>query len=191
MPNNAFGSHYGDWAVLRLKTCVGSELGFLTLLPANFSENVLSGTFGIAGVLKNPQPNNRNYRDGLDVDTSCNVMGYGYLDGINGIINPNIIQHFCASAPGASGAPIYLRVKGKPMVVAINLGSTGIFKDQGGVYPKDGTTRNLAIPIRAIYDRLFNSLKPEEGYVKDQTGQNWHFGDDLRLIMSKTPEGGR
>jgi hypothetical protein len=83
----------GDWALLRLDTCLGDRYGFLALAPDS-GEPMPAGTLMTAGF-----PHSRRQQPGITVEVGCRARDHGPVLGLVGLD--------CAFESGMSGGPVW------------------------------------------------------------------------------------
>ncbi len=83
----------GDWALLRLDTCLGDRYGFLALAPDS-GEPMPAGALMTAGF-----PHSRRQQPGITVEVGCRSRDHGPVPGLVGVD--------CAFERGMSGGPVW------------------------------------------------------------------------------------
>jgi hypothetical protein len=83
----------GDWALLRLDTCLGDRYGFLALAPDS-GEPMPASALMTAGY-----PHSRRQQPGITVEVGCRARDHGPVPGLVGVD--------CAFESGMSGGPVW------------------------------------------------------------------------------------
>lgn len=121
---NGFAKWTYDWALLRLKKCLGKTFGHVQLSSrAPKGDEII----GIAGY-----PVDKSLSDGVVVDPSCRVRD----------VKSDALLHDCATLPGNSGSPLYRIVseKGRESLEVFAMNSAGHSFNVPGA--------NLVLPVR-------------------------------------------
>jgi Trypsin-like peptidase domain len=137
----------GDWAVLRLDSCLGRRYGFLRLARVPAQDPMPQGDLAVAGF-----PHSRAHLPGITVERGCKARDHGPVSGLVGVD--------CAFESGMSGGPIleYQPGRGWRVVglVQQSLGSvTGILEDYSMVH------RNQMLSVSAFRPAVEQVLREE------------------------------
>ena len=131
-----------DWALLRLRKCLGAMIGYVRLVsvePDNLLELESAG-----------YPEDRKWADGITVDPACRMHG----------ARRGLWLNDCAALGGNSGSPIFSQTRegGLPrlQVYAIQSAAYGFANHN---FPFDGPHANVATPIVEILPHIRNLLK--------------------------------
>lgn len=130
----------GDWAILRLDTCLGRKYGHLSVARPDERKPMPTGDLMTVSF-----PLSRKDRAGISVEENCSAREWGPVLGLIGID--------CATEGGMSGAPVLERQpKGGWLVVGILQMS---MSNKDDVLPKYSTQhRNQAVYLTAFAEAL-------------------------------------
>lgn len=137
----------GDWAILKLDTCLGSRYGFLRYARPGPDSQMPSGALMTIGF-----PRSRASQPGITVERGCKAMDHGPVAGLVGID--------CAFENGMSGGPVLERqTDGRWLVVGLV---------QQSMAPVDGLLptysmehRNQMVYITAFQEALDGALRAD------------------------------
>jgi hypothetical protein len=137
----------GDWAVLRLDSCLGTRYGFLRLARVPVQSPMPQGDLAVAGF-----PHSRAHLPGITVERGCKARDHGPVSGLVGVD--------CAFESGMSGGPIleYQPGRGWRVVglVQQSLGSVaGILEDYSMVH------RNQMLSVSAFRPAVEQVLREQ------------------------------
>jgi V8-like Glu-specific endopeptidase len=122
-----------DWALLRLRDCLGADFGYVELDPAPASD---VGDVKSAGF-----PFDRRQIPGVTVDPSCRIVGSRSVLWLND----------CAALAGSSGSPIFSETRSDGRtglkVYAIQSAAYGVVGDS---LESENSRANIATPVAVI-----------------------------------------
>ena len=130
-----------DWALLRLRDCLGTIFGFVDLVPASVDD---IGEVKSAGF-----PFDRRERPGVTLDPSCRVVGARSALWLND----------CAALSGSSGSPIFSEASsgGRALkVYAMQSAAFGLIGDSLEAGPSHA---NVATPVALILPSIRQYLR--------------------------------
>lgn len=178
----------GDWEVMRLRECVGDELGFLPLdgetSPETFLERRIKFVgLGFAG--------DRDPTQGVTVDPRCDLRPRITVRADRTGPTRYYQSHSCAQVGGNSGGPIATK-EPFPRVMGIHCSSSasdalvasGVARpadsNQPAPRPEEGIT-NALVPIHGIYAQVRSVImsEGEQRYLRTRSRLNaryheWH-----------------
>jgi hypothetical protein len=137
----------GDWAILKLDTCLGSRYGFLRYARPGQDSPMPSGALMTIGF-----PSSRAAQPGITVERGCKAMDHGPVAGLVGID--------CAFENGMSGGPVLERqTDGRWLVVGLVQQSMA---PVDGLLPKYSMEhRNQMVYITAFQQALDGALRAD------------------------------
>jgi hypothetical protein len=136
----------GDWALLRLDTCLGGRYGFLALEPPTDAPMPM-GPLMTAGF-----PHSRRQQPGITVETGCRARDHGPVTGLVGVD--------CAFESGMSGGPVWEKqADGRWRVVGLIQQSLGAVDHTLPAYAMGH--RNQMLAASAFHAAVRQTLRTE------------------------------
>jgi V8-like Glu-specific endopeptidase len=130
-----------DWALLRLRDCLGTTFGYVELVAASAAE--------IGDVKSAGFPFDRRERPGVTLDPSCRVVG----------ARSSLWLNDCAALSGSSGSPIFTEAGSGGRALKVYAMQSAAFGVVGDNLEAEPTHANVATPIALILPSIRKYLK--------------------------------
>lgn len=127
-----------DWALLKLATCEGKQIGWMETL-ATTREELINKTVSMAGF-----PGDKSV-DSLWTHADCKIRQVRVAQ------DPNILYHSCSSASGSSGSPVFEMDSNYPRVLALFAGDNNHTGEVSRYSPEHA---NYAIDMSSILPQI-------------------------------------
>lgn len=133
-----------DWALLKLDSCLGSDVGWFDLKPLELNQMIFSKIeLEIVGYPSDRSPHQ------ITLHSGCFIKDPGW-------------RHDCATKSGNSGSPIFIKnvSSERPQVVALAVSSIGGFSEIVRYY--DVHISNGAVPVSGFIDKIIGFINQDK-----------------------------